>query len=57
MHDAIERLAYDLLEETHGGWENNEGAYGEFVFDVAERTIRLEYNERVMETEYSEHEW
>ena len=57
MHDAIERLAYDLLEETHGGWENNEGAYGEFVFDVAERTIRLEYNERVMETVYSEHEW
>ena len=57
MHDAIERLAYDLLEETHGGWENNEGAYGEFVFDVAGRTIRLEYNERVMETEYSEHEW
>ena len=57
VHDAIEKLAYDLLEETHGGWENNEGAYGEFVFDVAERTIRLEYNERVMETEYSEHEW
>ena len=54
---AIEALAYDLLEETHGGWEDNDGAYGEFGFDVAARTITLEYNERVMETEYHEHEF
>ena len=33
---AIERLAYDLLERTHCGWENNDGAYGDFTFDVAE---------------------
>ena len=57
IHDAIEHLAYDFLEETHGGWEDNEGAYGEFTFDVAERKITLEYNERFIETEYSEHEF
>lgn len=57
LAEAIEALAYDLLGETHGGWENNEGAYGEFSFDVAARTITLEYNERVMETEYHEHEF
>ena len=34
--DATERLAYDLLERTHCGWENNDGAYGDFTFDVAE---------------------
>jgi ParB family transcriptional regulator, chromosome partitioning protein len=43
------------LEETHGGWENNDGAYGEFTFDVANRTITLAYNERHMESDYSEH--
>jgi len=51
--DAIERLAYDLLERTHCGWENNDGAYGEFTFDVAERTITLDYNERHMESDHS----
>src|SRR5258708_36416542 len=31
VRDAIENLAYDFLEQTYGGWENNEGAYGEFT--------------------------
>ena len=57
VRDAIEKLAYDFLEEVHDGWENEAGAYGEFIFDVVERTIRLEYNERVMTTSYSEHEF
>ncbi len=26
---AIEQMAYDFLSETHGGWENNDGAFGE----------------------------
>ena len=55
--DAIERLAYDFLEEAHGGWENNEGAFGEFTFDVGERAIRLDYNERIETSEYHGHEW
>jgi hypothetical protein len=55
VRDAIESLAYDFLEQTHGGWENNEGAYGEFTFDVAQRTITLDYNERVETCEYSQH--
>jgi hypothetical protein len=55
VRDAIEKLAYAFLEETHGGWENNEGAYGDFTFDVESRTITLEYNERMMTSEYSQH--
>jgi hypothetical protein len=55
MPQAIERLAYDFLRETHTGWENNEGAYGDFVFDVAERTITLNYNERIETSEYTQH--
>jgi hypothetical protein len=53
--EAIERLAYDFLRETHIGWENNKGAYGDFLFDVAERTITLNYNERIETFEYTEH--
>ncbi len=57
LFEAIEQLAYALLAETHGGWENNEGAYGEFTFDVAGRTIHLDYNVRVESSEDSGHEW
>ncbi len=57
LAEAIEQLVYDLLEDTHDGWENNEGAFGEFTFDVAEASIQLDYNERFETSEYSGHEW
>ena len=57
VRDAIEALAYAFLEETHDGWEINEGAYGEFRFDVAERTVELDYNERIETSEYHGHSW
>ena len=53
---ALEELAYDALSDLHGGWENNEGAYGEFVFDVAKRSINLAYHERYTTTEDHNHE-
>lgn len=55
VRDAIETLAYDALEEEHGGWENNDGAFGEFTFDVAERSITLGYNERFSDSTYYEY--
>ena len=48
--EAIEDLCYGCLEQTHGGWENNDGAYGEFTFDVAERKITLDFNGRFTDT-------
>ncbi|WP_454885413.1 DUF6878 family protein [Sphingomonas oryzagri] len=57
LADAIEALAYAFLEETHGGWENNDGAFGEFVFDVAAGTITLDYNERIETSENYIHEF
>ncbi len=53
--DAIERMTYDFLAQTHGGWENNAGAYGDFTFDVAERSITLDYNERFESSENYQH--
>lgn len=57
IRDAVERLSYDLLEELYGGWENNDGAYGEFTFDVAKRSITLDYNGRYTAVESYSHEW
>lgn len=57
VRDAVERLAYAFLAETHAGWENNDGAYGEFTFSVADRTISLDYNERMMTSESYGHQW
>ena len=53
--EAIETLVYDVLNQNHGGWENNDGACGDFTFDVAERSITLDYNERYMESHNSTH--
>lgn len=53
--DEIDRLVYDLLNDTHCGWENNDGAYGDFTFDVGDRTITLDYNERYTTSDYSQH--
>jgi hypothetical protein len=45
LEAAVETLAWDYLE-IYYGWENNDGAFGTFVFDVPGRTITLEHNER-----------
>ena len=57
LEEAIEHLCYQLLEQTHGGWENNEGAYGTFVFTVSERRIKLEFNGRFCDVYSHEHEF
>jgi hypothetical protein len=57
IHEVIETMAYELLSQTHCGWENNDGAYGEFTFDVSEQTITLDYNERHTSSENYTHEF
>jgi hypothetical protein len=57
VNDLVELLAYDLLENEHCGWEDNEGAYGDFRFDVFDRTIKLRCHTRLMTSEYSETRW
>jgi hypothetical protein len=55
LEAGIETLCYDFLEQEHGGWENNDGAYGEFTFDVAAQTVELEFNGRYMEVHSTSH--
>jgi hypothetical protein len=57
LHDAIETLCYDYLSQTHGGWENNDGAHGTFEFNVGERSIHLDFNERFTDTNHTSHDF
>jgi hypothetical protein len=57
LNEAITMLVFRLLEQVHAGWENNDGAYGEFTFDVANRSIALDYNERFTDSTYYYHEF
>jgi hypothetical protein len=43
LAEAVNDLCCDLLD---CGWQDNEGAFGTFVFDVATRRIELEFNSR-----------
>ena len=43
----VEEVCYDRLGAKHSGWEINEGSYGTFHFDVLNRKVELEYNERI----------
>jgi len=49
LAEALDTLCYGHLAYEHGGWENNEGAYGEFLFDVAKRTVTLDFNARFVD--------
>lgn len=51
LKDAVEDLALAYLSQTHGGWENNEGAFGEVVIDVESGTATLDYHERLSRTD------
>jgi len=45
LRDAIEALCFNYLSQEHDGWEINDGGQGEFLFDVAEQTIELDFNQ------------
>jgi hypothetical protein len=57
LQAAIETLAWDFLEEMYAGWENNDGAFGIFVFDVPNRTVTLEHSERFTDVNTSSHQF
>jgi len=38
LEAAAESVAWDYLDDLFFGWENNDGAFGIFVFDVPART-------------------
>ena len=57
LQEAVEHLCYGHLEERHGGWENDGGSFGEFTFDVAARTVTLDFNGRFVDCHHSTHKF
>lgn len=49
-------LFYDLLEVRHAGWENNDGAFGEFDWDLATDFLKHSHSDRFTDYETTEHE-
>lgn len=56
VEKQVQDLLYDLLEVRHGGWENNDGAFGTFCWNLSDQTLDHEHNERYTEYEVSSHE-
>jgi len=52
--DALYELLFELLP---GGWEINEGSYGDIEIDVLKSKVKLVHNERIVETNTSRQEW
>jgi hypothetical protein len=53
LPEAVELLCYGYLEQTHDGWENNDGACGDFTIDVKTDAIELEFHARFTGVETS----
>lgn len=49
--EALDDIFYEALEEQQPGWENNDGAFGNFIMDVAAQTITWEHNSRFTDYE------
>ena len=52
LAEAIEDLCYDYLSQEHSGWENNDGASGDFTFHVRDRRIELDVHVRFSDSVY-----
>lgn len=55
--EIVDGICYEILESLYGGWENNDGAFGNFIFNVKKRSVSLEFNERYTESKLYEHEF
>jgi hypothetical protein len=49
LRDALEDFAWLVLDHYHGGFENNDGGYGDITICTARRAVVISHNDRVME--------
>ena len=49
-YPEVEDYIYALLAARFGGWENDDGAYGEIVIRVEDGSVDVAHDERVMST-------
>lgn len=56
LKEVIDEFAWEAIESNEGGFYNNDGGYGEIIFDVKERTITMAHNNYITETQYEEYD-
>jgi hypothetical protein len=55
--EQLKDLFYDLTQARHPGWENNDGAFGEFNWDLTEEdALKHTHNDRFTDYDTTEHE-
>jgi hypothetical protein len=47
--NAFDEFVSDVFDLLPGGWEINDGSYGDIVVDVAEESVKIDHNERYTE--------
>jgi hypothetical protein len=52
IEQALENFVYDVLRQSFPGWENNDGAFGEILFDVGKQLVVLDFNARYTDSEH-----
>jgi len=57
VEEIIQSLCYEAIEAKHDGWENGDGAYGDFNFDVEKRKVHLDFNQQYTESELYEYDF
>lgn len=54
--EKVKALLYALIESRHSGWENNDGAFGNFCWDLVDGAITHKHSERFLDHETSFYE-
>ncbi len=49
-------LFYDLTQARHPGWENNDGAFGEFEWNLSADTLHHSHSDRFTDYDTTEHD-
>jgi len=53
---TLKDLFYDLSQVRHPGWQNGEGAWGEFVWKLASAALLQVHHDRFIDYDTTEHE-
>jgi uncharacterized protein DUF6878 len=53
LENLVETYTWEVLGAYHGGFENNDGGYGELTIDVDAGTVSLEHNERYVNVHWT----
>jgi hypothetical protein len=56
LNGLVEAFGWDVLNLHHGGFEINDGGFGNIFINVATSKVKLEKNEHFTDTTYSEEE-